>query len=159
MLNEDRPIRYAIDEISNAALNPGEPALYCLGFMFDKDREQVLLIRKHRPTWMKGRLNGIGGKVEVGESPLQAMHRESIEECGVDCDWKTFGILIHGRVGICLFEGSYQGGEIASLTDEAVAWYETHDLPITVMDNLRWLVPLAAYPAQQAILIHDTSEV
>lgn len=40
----------------------------------------VLLILKDRPAWMAGRLNLVGGKVEEGESPEDAMIREFREE-------------------------------------------------------------------------------
>ena len=37
---------------------------YSLGFVFDLPVEKVLLIEKQRPEWQKGKLNGIGGKIE-----------------------------------------------------------------------------------------------
>ena len=39
-----------------------------LGFLFD-DKGNVALIRKHSPAWQAGRLNGLGGRVEHGETP------------------------------------------------------------------------------------------
>lgn len=39
---------------------------YVCGFLFDRSFENVLLIRKNRPEKQKGRLNGVGGKVEEG---------------------------------------------------------------------------------------------
>lgn len=54
---------------------------YCLGFAFNKD--YVVLIKKTRPDHLKGKLNGIGGKVEKGELPIEAMVREFKEETGV----------------------------------------------------------------------------
>ncbi len=55
---------------------------YVLGFMFSPDEKKVLLIWKNRPSWQAGKLNGIGGKVNPGETPLEAMEREFIEETG-----------------------------------------------------------------------------
>lgn len=55
---------------------------YVLGIMFSEDEKKVLTIWKNRPSWQAGKLNGIGGKIEAGESPLEAMHREFIEETG-----------------------------------------------------------------------------
>ena len=57
---------------------------YCLGFMFNEKETDVLLIEKSKPDWQKGKFNGIGGKVEEGESPVQAMRREFKEECGIE---------------------------------------------------------------------------
>ena len=42
---------------------------------------------------MAGKLNGLGGEVEPGESPRGAMSREFLEEAGVDInplDWSGF---------------------------------------------------------------------
>lgn len=50
---------------------------YVLGFAFSRDRNQVVLINK--PEF----INGVGGKVELLESPLDAMYREFEEETGV----------------------------------------------------------------------------
>jgi len=38
---------------------------YCLGFMFDEQRDLVLLIKKNKPKWQEGLYNGIGGKVQL----------------------------------------------------------------------------------------------
>ena len=57
---------------------------YVLVFVFSLDREKVLLIRKNRPQWQAGLLNGLGGKVEKGEAPFSAAYREIEEEAGLD---------------------------------------------------------------------------
>lgn len=66
---------------------------YVVGFAFNMDRRTVLLITKLKPEWQKGSLNGIGGKVETGESPLFAMDREAIEETGLHLVWTERGIM------------------------------------------------------------------
>jgi 8-oxo-dGTP pyrophosphatase MutT (NUDIX family) len=81
---------------------------YVLGFVFDArlehgGREQapptsVLLIRKARPEWQAGRFNGIGGKLEVAETPEEAMAREAREESGGKIatapeEWRRFATL------------------------------------------------------------------
>lgn len=58
---------------------------YVVGFAFTKDRKQVVLIRKGRgPEELRGKLNGVGGKIEARESVYEAMSREFKEETGVD---------------------------------------------------------------------------
>ena len=37
-----------------------------VGFAFTEDRRSVILIRKNRPEWQAGRLNGVGGHIEPG---------------------------------------------------------------------------------------------
>jgi 8-oxo-dGTP pyrophosphatase MutT (NUDIX family) len=53
---------------------------YTLGFCFDQECKVVALIKKARPDWMRGKLNGIGGKVEAGEDHLSGHVREFGEE-------------------------------------------------------------------------------
>ena len=65
------------------AMHPGPAKVkdrYVLGFVFSLDASRVLLIWKNRPEWQKGKLNGIGGKIEEGELPIDAMKREFSEE-------------------------------------------------------------------------------
>ena len=65
---------------------------YVLGFAFDPQYRGVLLCVKNRPAWQAGKLNGLGGKIEEGETPFDAMVREFQEESGVLCrNWKHFG--------------------------------------------------------------------
>lgn len=57
---------------------------YVCGFMFDVFLQQVALILKNRgPSHINERLNGVGGKIEVGEGIRTAMAREFQEEAGV----------------------------------------------------------------------------
>lgn len=69
---------------------------YVLGFAFSRDGKNVILIEKLRPEWQKGKLNGVGGKVEPEDiSPLHAMIREFKEETGVDT-FERIGDLTNG---------------------------------------------------------------
>ena len=43
--------------------------------MFSENDTDVLLIEKQDPAWQKGFLNAVGGKIEPGEQPLEAMTR------------------------------------------------------------------------------------
>ncbi len=65
---------------------------YVAGFLFEPYMERVVLIQKEKPTWQKGRLNGVGGKMELGETPLQAMQREFREETGLDIPMSQAGV-------------------------------------------------------------------
>lgn len=55
---------------------------YVVGLLFDPHRKYICLIQKNRPDFQRGFLNGVGGKIENGEWPLQAMIRGN--RCG-DC--------------------------------------------------------------------------
>ena len=65
---------------------------FVLGFLFDGNGN-VALIEKNRPEWQKGRLNGVGGQIEKGESPSQAIVREFQEEAGPEISWRQFCVL------------------------------------------------------------------
>ena len=65
------------------AMNPPTPMYkdrYVLGFVFSEACDRVLLMWKNRPAWQAGKLNGIGGKIEAGETAQHAMEREFTEE-------------------------------------------------------------------------------
>ena len=86
---------------------------YVCGFLFSPDRSRVLLIRKRRPAWQAGRLNGVGGKVEAGEALYHAMRREFREEAGLDLpesQW-AHAITLTGPA-----DRQYDGTTVASLT-------------------------------------------
>ncbi|MCP3924893.1 MAG: NUDIX domain-containing protein [Desulfobacterales bacterium] len=78
---------------------------FVVGFAFTEDKKQVLLVRKEKPPWQKGHLNGVGGKVKKGETPLEAMMREGHEETGLYLPWKykarMEGINNDGAYFIC----------------------------------------------------------
>lgn len=59
------------------------PQDYVVGYAFRSDYGAVALIEKRKPAWQAGKLNGIGGKIEPGESPEAAMSREFLEEAGL----------------------------------------------------------------------------
>ncbi len=67
---------------------------YVVGFAFNENADSVLLVKKRRPRWMEGLLNGIGGRIEKGEKPLDAMNRECKEETGLSqLVWMYKGLL------------------------------------------------------------------
>jgi 8-oxo-dGTP pyrophosphatase MutT (NUDIX family) len=57
--------------------------LYVLGIIIEPKTRRVALLRKKRPLWQQGLLNGIGGHIEAGELPSEAMARECQEEVGL----------------------------------------------------------------------------
>lgn len=95
---------------------------YCLGFVFNVEKTHVLLIRKNRPEWQAGNLNGIGGKVEPGETYLEAMVRETEEETGLVIEhWTAFANMSGKHFSVeCFHAESESIFKAQSLTDEVV---------------------------------------
>lgn len=119
-----------------------------LGFIFNKDLTEVLLITKNRPEWQKGAINGLGGKCEKGESMLDCVAREVWEESGLKIvteDYKYVGELHWTEWEVAVFAAMYSGNknDAKTLTDEPVVWYRVDNLPKKCKTNLTWLIPLS----------------
>ncbi len=126
---------------------------YVVGFAFDSQVSSVLLIRKTKPEWQAGRWNGVGGKVEPGESPVDAMVREFEEETGLAVpaeEWSEFVELVDAACGWNVHFFRAFGVPICnawSTTNEVVMeWPANGAETMDWIPNLRWLVPLAAQP-------------
>jgi 8-oxo-dGTP diphosphatase len=121
---------------------------YVLGFLFSTSLQDVALIQKIKPEWQKGKLNGIGGKVEDTDfSTDDAMIREFHEETGVKfLDWECFGSMVcTNSWRVALYRGvSNVVYDVKTTTDERVSVY-SHKYLIgdDSIPNLKWLIPAA----------------
>ena len=131
---------------------------YVLGFLFDPTCTSVTLIRKNRPDWQRGLYNGIGGHVEMNESPNDAIAREFEEETGVRIDaWEEFCVLTDSSTYVvhCYRVRSAKINGVSSTTDEEVIVCEISDLlEYPVISNLRWLIPMALDPNHKHSVSH-----
>jgi 8-oxo-dGTP diphosphatase len=122
-----------------------EQQIYVVGFLFSPDYKKVVLIRKNRPQWQVGKLNGVGGHVEVGEFPCDAMSREFVEETGVYLNgWEDFFTIENEFAYVHFFWYSSEDySRVQSLTDEIVEIHDVDNLfSLDVIPNLRWLIPM-----------------
>lgn len=128
---------------------------YVVGIVFSNDREHVALIRKQKPVWQKGKLNGVGGKVEQNEFAINAMEREFQEETGVfirGCEWKHFLQMMGqndagtGEFYIDFFTAECDLTLLKSPEEEKIeiiSTREIHPLRNDVIENIPWVVALA----------------
>ena len=118
---------------------------YVAGFCFSGCGERVALIRKLNPEWQRGLLNGIGGKVEPGENPHEAMVREFEEETGAHIEgWRSFCTATTEEDRLHFFTARGDLTALQSAEDEEVVTVDVADIPtLDTIPNLRWLVPLA----------------
>lgn len=130
-------------------------AKYVVGFMFNPDLNRVAVIRKSKPEWQRGKLNGPGGKIEGGESAALAMVREFQEETGyvtTQTEWAHFADMEGGANDdggsfyVAYFATFGLLEQLKSCEAEPVEILnlaELHVLREDVVENLPWLVSMA----------------
>lgn len=130
---------------ASCLLTPAPLLTYVLALLFTPDRAELVLVRKTRPPWQAGRVNALGGKLLAGESPVAAARREVVEEAGVDIDgWEEFLVWedpVYRMHVVRAFDDAARRARTAE--DQEVFRCAVTALPPNVIDNLRWLVPLA----------------
>jgi len=134
---------------------------YVAGFLFRAEDREVALICKTKPDWQRGKLNGIGGKVEGREGVGNAMVREFQEETGhLEHRWTKFCTLQVPHASVSFFKCSFGDGAILrSTTEEEVYWFTVESLlsnPFArILPNLRWLIPMALCSSDPVALVHS----
>ena len=118
---------------------------YVVGFRFDQWRKRVALIRKNKPAWQAGLLNGVGGKIEADESGYAAMIREFKEETGAnEVQWSHFHSMRGEDWRVEFFAGV---GDLSKLISAEAEQVEIHAVnaihEVRCVENLPWLIPMA----------------
>ncbi|MBN9214705.1 MAG: NUDIX domain-containing protein [Microbacterium sp.] len=119
---------------------------YVAGFLIDPTARTVALVRKRKPEWQRGKLNGIGGKVELGETPHEAMQREFWEEAGLNIrSWDHFA-TVEGAWGQVHFFRAFNEATPRTMESEPIEVHRLDAVPYSeCIPNLSWLIPLALY--------------
>lgn len=119
-----------------------------VGLIFDETLQHVLLVLRLRQPYAEF-WNGCGGRIEEGESPLEAMVRETSEETSLDIEsWeKVCDIPGHDHNGVRIFATTYPGDlEDAVVSDQAksaldsVAWFPVEELPEQIPPDIPQLI-------------------
>lgn len=117
---------------------------YCLGFIFSPDQSQVALLKKRSSdSYNPDCWNGVGGKIEEGETSLQAMRRETMEETSLDipeANWTPFGGLSDGATFQVDVFVAVSAQQPSTTTDERIAVFDRNTV-------------------QQQILAHGVDEI
>ena len=91
-------------------------------------------------------MNALGGKLAPDECPLVGARREVREEAGVDvAAWEEFLVWddpVYRMHAVRAFDDD-AAARARTAEDQAVFLADAAALPPNVIDNLRWLVPLA----------------
>jgi len=132
-------------------MNQEKQYRYVLGFLFNTGhRDRVWLINKNRPSWQRGKLNGIGGHIEAGETPEEAMRREFREEAGLDVPYWQHAVTLHNCANVEMFVFrafmiDKRFMQVKQTTDERPQCFFVHKVNTRhhpVLPNLDWMVPL-----------------
>ncbi len=122
----------------------------------------VLLIRKKR-GFGAGKINGPGGKLEAGESALDAAIRETQEEIGVTPLEMEEGGVLHfqftdGYSLVCtVFVARDFSGEIVETDEATPLWFALTAIPFDEMwaDDRHWLPRTLAGESFDAWFVFD----
>jgi len=120
-----------------------------LSLLFLRKGNQLLLAMKKR-GFGEGRWNGVGGKVEDGESIEAAMIRESQEEIGItptkyekvgDISFDEFFKGEPTIMHVHIFMASQWNGEPTESDEMAPKWFDIDKIPYDTMwpDDIYWL--------------------
>lgn len=128
---------------------------FVLGIVFNSTRKEVLLIEKKQPKWMTGRWNGIGGHIEPGETPFEAMVRETDEETKCDFPWRhqiTF-VCPGGTVFVYTAVDVNEQIQFTQVEDEPLYQWPLVTLPFLIMNNMRWMIPLCLADVTTPVMV------
>jgi 8-oxo-dGTP pyrophosphatase MutT (NUDIX family) len=145
-----------------------EPTRYVLGFLFDLEKNIVLLQRKSRPDWQKGFLNGVGGHIEPNEDCFTAMRREAREEIGLDIIWQQKALIHVGEDAVVYVFRTYINKAGLEMTrewsiansDEPCELISWRNLTPNELINLKtrpdllWLLPACTNDNMNHAIIH-----
>lgn len=135
--------------------------VYVLGFLLSK-KSQVTLIEKNRGPCI-GKLNGLGGTVEIGETIPQAMTREFKEESSVyieESRWNFLGCFMSHRWLVNVFFADAKNREeydsIKTTEDEVVGWYPISSLNEhkNLDPTARWLISACLDPTVYTMMVN-----
>ncbi len=125
--------------------SPRDEATLC----FIRQGDRVLLIHKKRGLGA-GKINGVGGKLEPGETALEAMQREAQEELGIGLldpePRATLHFQFRDGYGLrcTVYVATRFSGEPVATAEADPLWFSLQALPLERMweDDRLWLPQL-----------------
>lgn len=111
------------------------PILGTLGYVFDRDRDSVLLVHRNKRAGDEhlGKWNGLGGKLEPDEDLATGMRREIREEAELEVtsmtlrgtmSWPGFGANGEDWFGPVFLIDGWRGAPPAHNAEGDLAWIE-----------------------------------
>ncbi len=133
---------------------PYTPILATLGYILSPDGRQVLMVhRNKRPDDLHyGKYNGLGGKLDAGESVTDCMKREILEESGLlvealrlrgTISWPGFGKRGEDWFGFIFRIEQWSGTPHAGNHEGTLEWVERdHILSLPLWESDQLFLPL-----------------
>ena len=117
---------------------------YCLGFVFDNTYGSVVLTYKSRGLHV-GTWNGLGGKLNPAEHPVDGMHREYKEESnGYEIEhWEKVG-FIEGPTWLVHVFAAVDPDCVDTLTADHILEHQDHGTSQVLLEGIEAL-PMAPY--------------
>ena len=118
---------------------PYTPILATLAYLVDAERKRTLMVHRNKRAddQQLGKYNGLGGKVEAGESVFAGLCREVREEAAVEVvkaslrgtiSWPGFGKAGEDWFGFVFLVESFRGIPLAENAEGALEWVAIDDL-------------------------------
>lgn len=129
-----------------------------IGFYYSEDKSKVALIHKNKPEWQKGKLNGIGGKVEPNEAIRACMIREFIEEAGLPIyEWTSFCTVNFPKYELFCYSACGDLSKVKTMESEKIEIFSVGNMPmLDTIPNLQWLVPMGASSELLSAIVNVT---
>lgn len=134
----------------NEAEKKEEKQKNAVAVIVNSDNKILLLKRGKGAPWMPEKWALVGGGVEKGETPQQAVEREIMEETGLDMNKfvKTFTIQRNPNsietVFACRYTGDFTDVELDTSENTNYGWYDIEEMKfLDVVPNLIEYVTLA----------------
>lgn len=132
---------------------------------FIQREESILLLHRNKAP-NKGKWNGVGGKIEKGETPYHAVFRETLEETGLLINDLTFRGIVswNNKGGMYVFtgtemEGTLQEGPEGKLEWKRLDWIKTSDQVVSNMPIFLPEVLGAESPKEHAFTYSVNGEI
>lgn len=130
------------------------PIVGTLGYVLSPDRERVLLVHRNRreDDDHLGKYNGLGGKMESTEDVASCMHREILEEAGIEVkkmqlrgtiNWTGFGPKGEDWLGFIFLIEEFVGTPFKDNPEGTLEWVEIKDFDnLPMWEGDRHFLPL-----------------
>lgn len=134
----------------------GRPGLRLATLCYVRSEGRTLMLHRNRKEndYHEGKYNGLGGKLEPGESPEQCMKREIMEESGLEAlAWRFNGVITFPTFDgsndwyVFVFTVSEFRGELIDSAEGELHWIPDGDvLALNLWEGDRLFIPWLEKP-------------